>query len=155
MEDQANKTLFEVVPQKNTTLDDIAGVIGFTPTLRLAAWYGNGNNLFVPPTVEDSHVLVRLLGRQAAERLAEAFGHEHLAIPRLASYEEDERRRRVATMLEKGFSTREVSRLERMSERRVQQMCRELEMSGLIAPVGPAKSANENLARKPRGRKRK
>ena len=90
-------------------------------------------------TVEDGQVLVRLIGRSAAERLTEAFGREHLAVPRLAAYEEDVRRQRIGKLLEGGFSTRQISQFERISERRVQQICRELEVAGLITPVGPAK----------------
>lgn len=126
---------------QNTTLDDIAAVIGFTATTRLAAWYGNGNNLFVPAMVEDGQVLVRLIGRSAAERLSGEFGGDWLAVPRLTNYDEDVRRHRISCMLSKGFSTREVSRHERISERRVQQLCRELEQAGLIEPVGPDKAA--------------
>ena len=126
--------------QQNTTLDDIASVIGFSPTLRLSAWYGNGNNLYIPDRVEDGQVLVLLLGRSAAERLSNAFPGEHLAVPRLTSYEEDVRRQRIGSLLESGFSTRKISQFERISERRVQQVCRELETAGLIAPVGPAKA---------------
>ena len=132
---------------RNTTLDDIAAVIGFTATVRLAAWYGNGNNLYVPDAVEDGQVLVRLLGRSAAERLSSEFGREWLAVPRITTYEEDVRRQRIGAMLEKGFSTREVSRHERISERRVQQLCRELEQAGLIAPVGPAKRPVRKLVK--------
>ena len=130
--------------QRNTTLDDISAVIGFTATLRLAAWYGNGNNLYVPEEVEDGQVLVRLLGRSVAERLAQEFGREWLAVPRITSYEEDVRRQRIGSMLEKGFSTREVARHERMSERRVQQMCRDMELAGLIHPIGPAKRVGKS-----------
>ena len=136
--------------QQNTTLDDISSVIGFSPTLRLSAWYGNGNNLYIPDRVEDGQVLVLLLGRSAAERLSQAFPGEHLAVPRLTAYEEDVRRQRIGSLLEKGLSTRQVSQFERISERRVQQICRELEQAGLIAPVGPEKSrvAAENSALK-------
>ena len=121
---------------RNTTLDDISGVIGFTATLRLSAWFGAGNNLYVPEVVEDGQLLVRLIGRRAAERMAEAFPREHLAIPRPTSYEEDLRRWRIATMLDKNISTRQVSVFEKIGERRVQQICRELETAGLIRPVG-------------------
>lgn len=151
---------------QNTTLDDIAAVIGFSATLRLSAWFGNGNNLYVPDTVEDGQVLVRLIGRSAAERLTQAFGREHLAVPRLAAYEEDVRRKRIASLLEGGFSTRQISQFDRISERRVQQICRELEVAGLITPVGPAKSKTparvektpsaalqENWPRNPAGKK--
>ncbi len=125
---------------QNTTLDDISSVIGFSATARLAAWYGNGSNLFVPLTVDDGQVLVGLIGRVCAERLTLEFGGTHLAVPRIAAYEEDIRRQRIHALLVKGFSTREVARYERMSERRVQQICREMEVIGLMAPVGPAKS---------------
>jgi len=138
--------------QRNTTLDDIAAVIGFTATVRLAAWYGNGNNLYVPDVVADDQVLVRLLGRSAAERLSVEFGREWLAIPRLSGYDEDVRRQRVGSMLEKGFSTREVARHERVSERRVQQLCRELEVAGLISPIGPVKRPGKSRGRKPAGK---
>ncbi|WP_416819953.1 hypothetical protein [Delftia tsuruhatensis] len=124
--------------RQNTTLDDIASIIGFSATLRLSAWYGNGNNLYVPTTVEEGQVLVLLIGRSAAERLSQEFGGDHLAVPRIVSYDEDCRRQRVATMLSRGFSTREVSRIERVSERRIQQICRELEQVGIIAPLGPS-----------------
>ena len=121
---------------RNTTLDDISTVIGFTLTLRVAAWFGNTNNMYVPADVEDDQLLVRLLGRRPAEKLAEAFPDEWIAVPRLTAYEEDERRHRIALLLARGFSTREVSKLERISERRVQQLCRELEVSGVIPPIG-------------------
>lgn len=135
---------------KNTTLDDIAGVIGFTATLRLSAWFGAGNNLYVPEDVEDDQLLVRLIGLSAAKRMAEAFPREHLAIPRPTSYEEDSRRWRIAMLLERGLSTRQVSVFEKLGERRVQQICRELEAAGLIRPVGgpPEKGGVKNPGQK-------
>ena len=131
---------------QNTTLDDIASVIGFSATLRLAAWYGNDENLYVPEVVEDGQVLVRLIGFAAAKRLAEAFPREHLAIPRITSYDEDLRRRQIASMLERRFSVRKVAKFIRVSERRVQQICRELEQAGFISPVGPEKSERATRA---------
>ena len=132
----------------NSTLDDLAAVIGFTPTLKLAAWYGNTNNLYIPATVEDGQVLVRLLGRPAAQRLAEAFPGEWMAVPRMTAYEEEERRCRIGRMLERSFSCREVSKYERVSERRVQQICRELEAAGLIKPIGPEKPPGKSRVEK-------
>ena len=137
---------------RNTTLDDISAVIGFTATLRLSAWYGNGNNLYVPPVVAEHHVLANLLGRSAAERLARAFGGEWLASPRITPYGEDMRRPRIGRMLEKGFSTREVSQHERISERRVMQICREMEVAGVIAPIGPVKRPGKSRGWKPAGK---
>lgn len=124
---------------RNTTLDDLASTIGFSATARLAAWYGDAGNLYVPATAEPNNVLSRLIGIAAARKLSEAWGGEFLAIPRLRDHEDDVRKNRIGRMLEKGFNTREIARLERISERRVQQICRELEQAGLIKVVGPAK----------------
>lgn len=123
----------------NTVLDDIATEIGFSATLRLAAWYGNssGVNLYVPPTAEAGQALVNLIGMSAAQRLAAAFGGEHLAIPLLTAYEDELRRRRIARLLAARHSWRDISNLEGITERRVQQICRGLEQAGLIAPVVP------------------
>ena len=140
---------------RNTILDDISSVIGFTLTLRVAAWFGNTNSLYVPQTVEEGQLLVMLIGRRPAEKLTEAFPGEWLAVPRLTAYEEDERRHRIALLLTRGFSTREVSKIERMSERRVQQLCRELEVAGVIPPVGRDTThewAGINTGAKPAGK---
>ena len=58
------------------------------------------------------------------------------------------RRQRIGRMLEKGFSTREVSQHERISERRVMQICREMEVAGVIAPIGPVKRPGKSRGRK-------
>ena len=136
--------------QQNTTLDDIASVIGFSPTLRLSAWYGNGNNLYIPDRAEEGQQLVKLIGLSAAQRLSDEWGAQHLSVPRLAAYEDDSRRRLICRLVGKGCSTREVSHLVRMSERRVQQICRELEVAGLMPVVVPAKTDGANRARSPR-----
>ena len=73
---------------RNTTLDDISAVIGFSATLRLVAWFGDGSNLYVPNSAEDGHLLVRLLGLPSAKRLCEAWPGEHLAVPRLRDHED-------------------------------------------------------------------
>ena len=124
---------------RNTTLDDISSVIGFSATLRLVAWFGDGGNLYVPNTAEEGHLLVRLLGLPSAKRLCEAWPGEHLAVPRLRDHEDDVRKRFVARMIEKGFGTREIAGMQRISERRVQQILRELELAGLVQPAGPAR----------------
>ena len=125
--------------QRNTTLDDISAVIGFSATLRLVAWYGAGSNLYEPIVAEKGHLLVRLLGMAAAKRLCETWPGEHLAVPRLRDHEDDLRKRFVARMIEKGFGTREIAGMQRISERRVQQILRELEVAGLVQVAGPAR----------------
>jgi hypothetical protein len=142
---------------RNTTLDDIASVIGFTATLRLAAWFGEGSNIYVPLNVAEDQMLVRLLGLSAARRLTEAWPGEHLAVPRPQEYETQVQRRQIVDLLGNGFSSRKIGHFMRLSERRVQQIVRELEVAGRIAPIAPAEKPPAVLQKaraKPRGRKR-
>lgn len=124
---------------RNTTLDDIASVIGFSATLRLVAWFGDGTNLYVPLVAEDDCLLARLLGLPMAKKLCETWPGEHLAVPRLRDHEDDVRKRFVARTIEKGFGTREIAGMLRVSERRVQQILRELEVAGLVQVAGPVR----------------
>ena len=128
---------------KNTTLDDIAAEIGLTPALRLSAWFGDDNKCYVPFTVEEGQLLVKLIGAPAARKLTQAFPGELLAIPRLTQYEDDLRDRQIGQMLTKGFTTRQIATWVRLSERRVQQICQSLELAGLIEPVGPGKATRK------------
>lgn len=130
---------------KNTTLEDLSAVIGFGATLRLAAWYGDGvSNLYIPAEVREDSTLVKLVGLGAARRLSTEWGNQHIAVPYINEYEIDVRRRAIARMLERGFGTREISAHLRISERRVQQICRELEAEGLIPVIGPVKITRRN-----------
>lgn len=133
---------------QNTTLDDVSAVIGFSATLRLAAWFGGRTqNLYVPQEAADGQVLVLLLGMDNAQRLSREWGGQMLAIPGIGDYEDMQRKRHVGRMFEKGFGTREIASQMRLSERRVQQICRELEVAGLIPVQGPKlprKNAPEN-----------
>jgi hypothetical protein len=128
------------VELRNNTLDDVAAVIGFSATLRLAAWFGDGTNVYIPETVADGQVLAKLIGLSAAKKLTQEWGGQHLALPRLRAYEDDLRKRLVGRMLEQNFGTREISVHVRISERRVQQIARELEAAGLIDVVLPQKA---------------
>lgn len=133
--------------RSNSTLDDIAGVIGFTPTLRLVAWYGDVSaQLYVPSAASPDHDLARLIGMQAFELLCREWGNEHLAIPTMQAYHEDCRNRKVKDLLEKGHSPREIARYVDVGERRVQQIRVLLEQVGLMPLVLGGKKPTENGA---------
>lgn len=136
---------------KNTTLDDVAAVIGFTATLRLSAWFGDGGNLYVPETVTEDQLLPKLIGISSAKKLSAEWGKQHLSLPRLRAYEDDVKKRIIARMLEHKMSTREIAVHIRMSERRVQQIARELEGAGLIDIILPVKNQQEKPAAKMAG----
>lgn len=124
---------------QNTTLDDIASVIGFSATMRLVAWFGDEGNVYVPGQAEEGQLLVKLIGLPAARKLSQEWPLEHLSVPRLTSHEEDSKKRVIGRMLERGFTFRMVSTAMRLSERRVQQICRELEAEELIPVITPKK----------------
>jgi len=129
---------------KNTTLDDLASVIGFSATIRLAAWFGDRGNVYIPNKCEEGQLLVKLIGMSAAKKLTEEWGHQHMSIPRISQYEDDLVKREIGRLLEHHMATREIANSKRMSERRIQQICRELELAGLIAIVAPDKAAGQS-----------
>lgn len=130
---------------QNTTLDDISAVIGFSATLHLAAWFGGGNhNVYVPDKVEEGQLLVKVVGLVNAQRLSAEWGRQHIVVPSLRNYEDLVVRRQIGRMFERGFGSREIASHFRVGERRVQQICRELEAVGLIPIIGPRKIAPEN-----------
>ena len=134
-----------------TVLDDLSAVIGFAATVRLAAWFGDGTgNLYIPNEVEEGQLIVKLIGMPAARALTREWGGEHLAVPRLRDYEDDMKKKMVGRLFESGMGSREISGHMRMGERRVQQICRELEQAGLIKVVGPAarKMAGKSAGKK-------
>lgn len=122
---------------KNTTLDDIAAVVGFSAALRLSAWYGEGSNVWIPVEVEEGQMLVRLLGISAAKRLSKEWPGEFLAIPRPQQYDSDVQRRQITELLTNSWTPRRIGHFLRLGERRVQQIIRELETAGIIAPIAP------------------
>jgi DNA-binding NarL/FixJ family response regulator len=126
----------------NTTLDDLAGVIGFTATLRIAAWYG-GCNIYVPAHPDESMQIVKLIGLPCAVRLAESWGTETIAVPTMWAYEEDQRNRLVGKLLERGVSPKDIARDMGLTERRVQQIRRVLESMAVVQPKNLLENAGE------------
>lgn len=116
---------------KNTSLDDLAGVIGLSATIRLAAMYG-GRNLYIPIEVGDEHMLARLIGGPAARRLAKEWPSKHLAIPTLNGLIREHRSAIVFYELAAGKKPQQVAALVGLTERRVWQLQKEYERLGLL-----------------------
>lgn len=117
---------------RNTTLDDVAAVVGFTATLNLSSWFGDISNVYIPEQAEEGQVIARLIGLPAARRLSKEFGGDWLAIPKLSSYEVSTRKRMIARLYECKFEKREISSYLGMSVRRVEQIIEELALLGLV-----------------------
>ena len=129
---------------QNTTLDDLASVIGFSATMRLSAWFSNGSSLYIPAQVTDECVLVKIVGRSAAERLSKEWPKKLVWVPTMAGYDDMRRRRMICRMLEQGFGSKEIARTIGMSEKRILQITRELVVDGFLQPVAPEENGLEN-----------
>lgn len=126
----------------NSTLDDIAGIIGFSATIRLAAHYG-GRDIHVPLEVSDMHPIAKLIGKNRLAHMHAAWAGQRIAVPSLGVAEVEQRNARILNMLLHDMSVFNVARLIGVSDRRVQQMRREFEVDGLLV----AKIESENLSR--------
>lgn len=139
--------------QRKTILEDLSGVIGFTNTLKLMAWFGGDHKrrLYIPLTFDPDQIMAKVIGEDSARRLIQEWPGEFLSVPSLPDYEADVRKRKVKRMIEQNFGTQEIAGFLEMSERRIQQICRELELAELIPVQGPQKSPKEKVVPKSRG----
>ncbi len=130
---------------RNTTLDDLAAIIGFTATLRLAVWFGDRKaNLYVPDTVGDGQQLVALIGESAARRLSAEFGRQHINVPSLHSALREKRYELIHRRLLEGSGSKAIAQETGITERRVLQLRAEFERLGLLPMVLTTKSPRQN-----------
>lgn len=149
------------MPRLNSVLDDVACVIGYTPTRIMAAWWA-GRTLYVPARVRPGHPLDVLLGRMAYMRLVRAFPEQYLSVPPLAEDMREIRDRQIADALARGEPDAAVAALHGITERRVRQIKLALTENGLLdfelaashAGFDPAASHERTIYGVPLGRRR-
>lgn len=115
----------------NSVLDDVAPVIGYTPTRIMAAWWA-GRTLYVPARVRPGHPLDVLLGRLAFQKLVRAFAEQYIHVPPLAEDMREIRDRQIADALARGESCADVAAQHGLSTRRVEQVRLALRENGLL-----------------------
>lgn len=118
----------------NTTLDDIAAVIGFTATVRLAAHYG-GRDMNVPVAVSDKHLIAKLVGMSALQRLHAEWAGERVTMPTLGLVATDLRNARILRDLMAGVGLGLIAEREGLTNRRVEQLRRAFEADGLLPMI--------------------
>lgn len=118
----------------NTTLDDIAAVIGFTATVRLAAHYG-GRDMNVPVAVSDKHLIAKLVGMSALQRLHAEWAGERVTMPTLGLVATDLRNARILRDLMAGVNLGLIAEREGLTNRRVEQLRRAFEADGLLPMI--------------------
>ena len=117
---------------KNTSLDDIAPIVGFSATIRLSAYYGNAN-MMVPKEVSEKHTLAKIIGMSAARLLCAEMGGTTVSMPSLHLAEVELRNAKVLKMLTNGvFTVHEIAKLNGITLRRVQQLRTQFEAEGLL-----------------------
>lgn len=118
---------------RNTTLDDLAAIIGFTATVKLSMWFGSRkSNLYVPKQASEDHAIAKLIGLPAMRRLVAEFEGEHLSVPGLHGVFVEGRNALIRDRLLRGHGTREIAAETGLTERRVLQLRREFESMGLL-----------------------
>jgi hypothetical protein len=128
---------------KNTTLDDIASVIGFSATVRLAAHYG-GRDIYVPVEVSELHPIAKLLGVARLTHLSREWPGHRLSVPALGFADGEVRNAKVLSLLLHGMAVSHIANIVGLTDRRVHQLRREYESEGLLTVELPQENASEN-----------
>jgi hypothetical protein len=116
----------------NTWLEDVAQVIGYSATARLAGWFG-GSNLYIPKEASEDHTLAKLLGVPVLRRLVDEYGGETIPIPIDVVRDDARRDRVILAMFTKGVSIRDVAIWSNLSTRQVTGIKASLIKQGLLA----------------------
>lgn len=61
-------------------LERLAAVVGVAAALRICAYWGK-RKLYVPPSIASNHLIAKVIGLEAAQRLVEAFPGQGLSVP--------------------------------------------------------------------------
>lgn len=115
----------------NTTLDDIAPVVGFSAAVRLSAHYG-GRDLHVPAEFNSEHPISRLIGDARMKALVTEWGGGRLSIPTLAAIRAETRDAKVLSLLLRGVDCYAIANVTEIGYRRVKQLRQEFVASGVL-----------------------
>ncbi len=100
--------------------EQLVNDIGFDAALRIIAGWG-GQTLYVPGKVNTQHLICKVIGVEAFERLESVYGAQTITVPKLnlkhIKLEVD-----AITLVSKGLTTREAARVLGVSIERVKQI---------------------------------
>jgi hypothetical protein len=135
--------------KSNGTLEDIAAVIGFAATLKLAEMYGRADrarDIYIPTTPSGDHHIARAIGESALRLLVAEWGGQTI----LVSINSDARHlmlvRAVACMVRDGMATRDIAAIVGLGDRQIRRLRVEAEECGLVDRVmsGSVRRAGKN-----------
>lgn len=134
------------VSSPNTTLDDIAAVIGFTPTITLMQWFG-GTNIYIPKVAKEGHFIANVVGISAMARLVSEYADSTLYVPAKAASGKTmfgHNKREIVELLRDGKKTHEIAQKTGLHPRLVQRVKVQAMESGAMEIV--QKSPGEAVA---------
>ena len=86
-----------------TGLDRLIALLGEETTLVFLQKYC-GRPTYIPQTLDNDMELVKTIGREAAQKLVERYGGEHMPVPMAKEW-------RIQQYYERGFSARKIAGL--------------------------------------------
>lgn len=99
-------------------LNRIADVAGERAALILGREKA-GQQVYIPERITADHWLAELVGRDAAQAIAEKWGSQHIVIPAALGGDRYRRTAAIASLIEKGYSNNDIVRLTGVSLRTV------------------------------------
>lgn len=126
---------------KNSVLDDLCPVVGYTATTVLAAWYG-GTELYVPAEFKPDHILSKLLGDSAAKRLIAEYPAQYVFIPKNSIATRYSRWRIIRDTILAGGNTRAICQAAGISVGGACKIRRILEAKGFVPVILTAPKQN-------------
>lgn len=106
---------------KNSDLDRLAHVVGYSATRVLAVWFP-GRVLYVPVNADPGHPIARLISLPRLQALVREYPGERFSMPTEGSDGEPARARRIAAAFAAGIGAREIAATLGLSVRRVEQI---------------------------------
>lgn len=116
---------------RNTTLDDLSALVGFSATVRLAMFFGN-RDMYIPQKAVEDSMVAQLVGMSALRRLIDEFGPGKISVPSLQHVVIDARNATMLAAMQKGASDVAAAATAGITPRRALQIRREFMAMGML-----------------------
>ncbi|MBD2189995.1 Mor transcription activator family protein [Pseudanabaena mucicola] len=100
---------------------EIRDLIGLNQTLLLVQKFG-GTRIYIPPRLESAKSLIKLLGRDDAQKMIDRFKREQIVIPRCTAFVNSTRDRQIMSDRALGLTVDQVARKYRLSRQSIQKI---------------------------------
>ena len=116
---------------RNTTLDDLSSLVGFSATVRLAMFFGN-RDMYLPQKATETAVIAQLVGISAMRRLVDEFGPGKISVPSLDGVVIDARNAEMLSAMRLGATDVDAAMTAGITPRRALQIRKEFMAMGML-----------------------